>query len=52
MSEPYLPITIATGGHIRMTYPPGTLLLVAPFVAAFHDLRWAYLLAQAAGRAA
>jgi hypothetical protein len=44
--NPYGDIAVADGGPFRFTYPPGVLLLVAPFRVLLHDIRWAYVAAE------
>ncbi|MEA2646079.1 MAG: hypothetical protein QOE92_1162 [Chloroflexota bacterium] len=43
--DPYL-VSTANGGPFKLTYPPGVLLLVAPFRVLFGDIRWAYVVAE------
>jgi hypothetical protein len=44
--DPYGPISVADGGPFRYTYPPGALLVLAPFRILLGDVRWGYLLAE------
>ena len=44
--DPYL-VSAANGGPFKFTYPPGVLLLVAPFRLLVGDIRWSYIVAEA-----
>ncbi|HEV1998463.1 MAG TPA: glycosyltransferase 87 family protein [Candidatus Dormibacteraeota bacterium] len=47
--NPYLPIPDPVSADVRpytFTYPPGALLLVAPFRILLGDIRWAYVVAE------
>jgi hypothetical protein len=44
--DPYVPVP--ADGADRLTYPPGVLLLGLPFRVLFGDVRWGYLVAEAA----
>jgi Glycosyltransferase family 87 len=45
--DPYGNFVGADGAIIRLTYPPGVILLLAPFRAFAGDIRWGYVLCEA-----
>ena len=44
--NPYGTIPASLDGPWKFTYPPGVLLLVAPFRLLFGDVRWSYILGE------